>query len=113
MSGLVSGLGAWSVTETESELRLLKQRAACCSAGVGKERHATVQAHPHDATCVKEEWDEFLEIYVHLVKNICMCAHNSAMPRVVVPPPLSLDRVASQNRSVSADRSCRALCRRS
>lgn len=42
------------------------------SAGVGKERHAVQEAHPHDATCVKEEWDEFLEIYVHLVKNICM-----------------------------------------
>eukprot|EP01046_Picozoa_sp_COSAG06_P024486 COSAG06_NODE_1996_length_7886_cov_6.036985_10_plen_90_part_00 len=59
------------------------------------------EEHPHDATCVKEEWDEFLvratqanylwahvrcvritnsrcmcpqEIYVYLVKNICMCA---------------------------------------
>lgn len=33
-----------------------------------------MEEHPHDATCVKEEWDEFLEIYVHLVKNICMYA---------------------------------------
>ena len=30
------------------------------------------EEHPHDAMCVKEEWDEFLEIYVYLVKNICM-----------------------------------------
>lgn len=42
------------------------------SAGVGKERFAVQERHPHDATCVKEEWDDFLEIYVHLVKNICM-----------------------------------------
>ena len=30
------------------------------------------EEHPHDSTCVKEEWDEFLQIYVFLVKNICM-----------------------------------------
>jgi len=42
------------------------------SAGVGKERHMTLENHKHDALCVHEEWDEFLEIYVHLVKNICM-----------------------------------------
>jgi len=42
------------------------------SASEGKERHRVLEEHPHDATCVKEEWDEFLEIYVHLVKNICM-----------------------------------------
>lgn len=42
------------------------------SAGTGVERHRVKEEHPHDATCVKEEWDEFLEIYVYLVKNICM-----------------------------------------
>lgn len=42
------------------------------SASTGKERHRVQEEHPHDAACVKEEWDEFLEIYVHLVKNICM-----------------------------------------
>ena len=39
---------------------------------MGKERHRVKQEHPHDATCVQEEWDDFLEIYVHLVKNVCM-----------------------------------------
>jgi len=42
------------------------------SAGTGKERHRVKEEHPHDSTCVKEEWDEFLQIYVFLVKNICM-----------------------------------------
>lgn len=42
------------------------------SASMGKERHRVIEEHANDSQCIKEEWDEFLEIYVHLVKNICM-----------------------------------------
>lgn len=38
------------------------------SAGTGAERHRVKEEHPHDAAVVSEVWDEFLEVYVYLVK---------------------------------------------
>mmetsp|Transcript_20937 Transcript_20937/g.54072 ORF Transcript_20937/g.54072 Transcript_20937/m.54072 type:complete len:424 (+) Transcript_20937:19-1290(+) len=42
------------------------------SAGTGSERHRARMLHPRDENIVVEDWDEYLDIYVYLVKNCCM-----------------------------------------
>ena len=60
------------------------------SAGTFVERHRVKEEHSHDPNVVREEWDEFLEVYVYLVK----CAPRR---RLVFPSPSSCLRTASHD----------------
>ena len=51
------------------------------SAGTFVERHRVKEEHSHDPNVVREEWDEFLEVYVYLVK----CAPARHLLPVCVP----------------------------
>ena len=72
------------------------------SAGTFVERHRVKEEHSHDPNVVREEWDEFLEVYVYLVK----CAPR----RLVFPPPFSCLRAASHDLAGAGKRAGTSAC---